>query len=157
DSLWNLSAMLDADIIQEDFKTIQRLYQAEFSRDWNLDAPLGNQNLLTAGLELYSPKNGFASYTFEHLKYSENFNGHRHKVYASLKFGNWQLFTNTSGLTSKSHSSESTFLRTFNSATYRFKKQWMGTKMAAEDNEQREIQSNQLTNLSQRFKSAEVF
>ncbi len=157
DSLWDFYAMLDADIIQEDFKTIQRLYQAEFSRDWNLDAPLGNQNLLTAGLELYNPKNGFASYTFEHLKYSENFNGHRHKVYASLKFDNWQVFTNTSVLTSKSHSSESTFLRTFNSATYRFKKQWMGTKMAAEDNEQREMESNQLTSLSQRFKSAEVF
>lgn len=157
DSLWNLSAILDADMIQKDFKTIQRLYNAEFNRNWNLDMPLGNQNLLTAGLELFNPKHGVASYKFEHLNYSENFNGNRHNVFASLKFGKWQLFTNSSILKSESDRSESTFLRTFNRVTYNFKNQWMGTKLAAEDNEQREILTDQLTVLSQRFKSAEVF
>ncbi|HEX9825703.1 MAG TPA: hypothetical protein VGA80_03820, partial [Flavobacteriaceae bacterium] len=47
DSLWSLRAFVDADIIQENFKTIQRLYYAEFNRDWNLENPLGNQNLLS--------------------------------------------------------------------------------------------------------------
>ncbi len=157
DSLWNLSAILDADVIQENFKTIQRLYDAEFSRDWNLETPIGNQNLLTAGLELFNPKKGFASYKFEHLRYSDQFNGNRHSAFASLRFGNWQVFTNTSILNSESNSSESTFLRTFNRVSYNFKKQWVGTKIAAEDNEQRNIITNQLTALSQRFKSAEVF
>lgn len=157
DSLWNLSAVLDADVIQKDFKTIQRLYNAEFNRNWNLDMPLGNQNLLTAGLELFNPKHGIASYKFEHLNYSENFNGNRHSAFASLKFARWQLFTNSSILKSESDSSESTFLRTFNRVTYNFKNQWMGTKLAAEDNEQRDILTDQLSSLSQRFKSAEVF
>jgi hypothetical protein len=157
DSLWNLSAILDADMIQKDFKTIQRLYNAEFNRDWNLDSPLGNQNLLTAGLKLFNPKNGFASYKFEHLNYSENFNGNRHSAFASLKFGKWQLFTNSSILKSESDNSESTFLRTFNRVTYNFKNQWMGTKLSAEDNEQHDLLTDQLSVLSQRFKSAEVF
>ncbi len=157
DSLWNLSAVLDADVIQKDFKTIQRLYNAEFNRNWNLDMPLGNQNLLTAGLELFNPKHGIASYKFEHLNYSENFNGNRHSAFASLKFARWQLFTNSSILKSESDSSESTFLRTFNRVTYNFKNQWMGTKLAAEDNEQRDILTDQLSSLSQRFKSVEVF
>lgn len=157
DSLWNLSAILDADMIQQDFKSIQRLYYAEFNRDWNLEMPIGNQNLLTAGLDLYHPKNGMASYKFEHLNYSENFNGNRHSAFASLKFGRWQVFTNSSILNSESDISESTFLRTFNRLTYNFKNQWLGTKLAAEDNEQREIATNQLTTLSQRFKSAEVY
>ena len=157
DSLWNVSAILDADMIQQDFKTIQRLYYAEFNRDWNLEMPLGNQNLLTAGLDLFHQKHGIASYKFEYLNYSENFNGNRHSAFASLKFDNWQVFTNSSVLRSESDVSTSTFLRTFNRFTYNFKSQWVGTKLAAEDNEQRETITNQLTALSQRYKSAEVF
>lgn len=157
DSLWNLSAILDADMVQQDFKSIQRLYYAEFNRDWNLGMPLGNQNLLTAGLDLFHSKKGVASYKFEHLNYSENFNGNRHSAFASLRFGNWQLFTNSSILNSESDISESTFLRTFNRIIYNFNNQWVGTKLAAEANEQREVLTNHLTTLSQRFKSAEVF
>ncbi|WP_027127432.1 hypothetical protein [Gelidibacter mesophilus] len=157
DSLWNLSAILDADMVQQDFKSIQRLYYAEFNRDWNLGMPLGNQNLLTAGLDLFHSKKGVASYKFEHLNYSENFNGNRHSAFASLRFGNWQLFTNSSILNSESDRAESTFLRTFNRFTYNFNTQWVGAKLAAEDNEQREVLTNQLTTLSQRFKSAEMF
>ena len=157
DSLWNLSAILDADVIQENFKTIQRLYYAEFNRDWNLDIPLGNQNLLTAGLELVHPKNGIATYKFEYLNYSENFNGNRHSALASLRLNRWNIFSNSSILNSRSDVSTSTFLRSFNRITYSFDKQWVGTRLATEDNEQREIVSDRLTLLSQRFKSYEVF
>ncbi len=157
DSLWNLLAILDADVIQQNFKTIQRLYYAEFNRDWNLDMPLGNQNLLTAGLELLHPNNGVASYKFEHLNYSENFNGNRHSALANLRFNRWNVFTNSSILNSRSDVSTSTFLRSFNRVTYSFDKQWIGTKLATEDNEQREVITDSLTALSQRFKSYELF
>lgn len=157
DSLWNLSAILDADLVQKNFKTIERLYNAEFNRDWNLDMPIGNQNLLTAGLQLVHPKNGLATYKFEHLNYSENFNGNRHSALASLQFNRWNIFTNTSILNSESDVSTSEFLRSFNRITYSFDKQWVGTKLATEDNEQRESISDSLTALSQRFKSYEVF
>lgn len=157
DSLWNISAILDADVIQENFKTIQRLYYAEFNRDWNLDMPLGNQNLLTAGFELVHPKKGVATYKFEHLNYSQNFNGNRHSALASLNLNRWNVLTNSSILNSRSDVSTSTFLRSFNRITYSFDKQWIGTKLATEDNEQREIVSDSLTPLSQSFKSYEVF
>ena len=157
DSLWNVSAFVDADVIQNNFKTIERLYYAEFNRDWNLDMPRGNQNLLTAGLELVHPKNGIATYKFEHLNYSENFNGNRHSALANLRFSRWNLFTNSSVLSTTSDISTSTFLRTFNRFTYSLDKQWIGTKLSAENNEQREKISDSLTALSQRFKSAEVF
>lgn len=157
DSLWDLSASIDTDLIQENFQTIQRLYDTEFTRNWNLDRPIGNQNLITAGLELFNPNNGFASYKFEHLNYSENFNGNRHSVFASFKLGKWQLFTNTSFLNSDSNHVQSTFLRTFNRSVYNFHQQWLGTKIAAEDNEQRDSGTDQLMAMSQRFKSAEVF
>ena len=157
DSLWNLNAYADADIINKNFRTIQRLYRAEFNRDWNLENPLGNQALLSSGLELLHPKKGIASYTFEHLNYSENFNGNRHNVLANLQLNKFNIFSNSSFLNNSSNLSASTFVRSFNRVTYNFKKQWVGTKIALEDSEQREIETNLLTNLSQRFKSYEIF
>lgn len=157
DSLWNLNAYADADIIQKDFRTIERLYRPEFARDWNLEDPLGNQNLLSSGLEFIHPENGVANYKFEHLNFSENFNGNRHNLMANLKLKRFNIYTTSSYLSNNSSASQSTFLRSFNRVVYNFKKQWVGTKLAMEDNEQRLKSNDQLTNLSQRFTSYEVF
>lgn len=110
DSLWNLNAYVDADIIQENFKTIQRLYYAEFNRDWNLEDPLGNQNLLSSGVELFHPKKGIANYKFEYLGFSENFTGNRHSLLANLNFKGLNVFTNTSITKSDNTISDSRFL-----------------------------------------------
>lgn len=157
DSLWNMNAYVDADIIQKDFRTIQRLYRPEFNRDWNLEDPLGNQALLSSGLELVHPEKGIANYKFEHLNYSENFNGNRHNVLANLRLNQFNVYTTSSYLSNNSSASQSTFLRSFNRVVYNFKKQWVGTKLAMEDNEQRLKSNDSLTNLSQRFTSYEVF
>ncbi len=157
DSLWNLNVFVDGDIIQKNFKTIQRLYYAEFNRDWNLEDPLGNQSLLTGGMELLHSKKGMANYRFEHLNFSENFNGNKHNVFANLYFNKWSIYSNSSFLDNRSSLTTSTFLRSFNRVTYSFKKQWVGTKFAMEDNEQRERATDELTNLSQRFTAYEVF
>ncbi|WP_040280505.1 hypothetical protein [Psychroserpens damuponensis] len=157
DSLWSLNVNIDADIINKNYETIQRLYRAEFNRDWNLENPLGNQALLSSGLELVHPKKGLASYQFEHLNYSENFNGNKHNVFANLQFKDINIFSNSSILNNKSSLSTSTFVRTFNRVTYNFAKQWVGTRIALEDNEQRDRETDLLTSLSQRFNSYEVF
>ena len=157
DSLWNLRAFFDADIIQKDFRTIQRLYRAEFNRDWNLENPTGNQNLLSSGLELFHPEKGIATYKFEHLGYSENFNGNRHSLLANLQLGRFNFFTNSSFLKSEGELSSSNFFRTFNRVTYSFSKQWIGARLASENNKQREISTDNLTGLSQKFSTYEVF
>ncbi len=157
DSLWNLNLYADADLIQDNYTTIQRLYRAEFNRDWNLDNPLGNQSLLSSGVELMHPKKGTASYRFEHLNYSENFNGNRHNILANLRLNRWHLFSNSSFLSNNSRVSTSTFSRSFNRVIYSFNKQWVGTRIAFEDNEQRQKETDLLTNLSQRFNSYEAF
>lgn len=157
DSLWSLKAFADADIIQEDFRTIERLYYAEFNRDWNLENPLGNQNLLSTGLELIHPEKGIATYKFEHLGYSENFNGNRHNVLANLQLGRYNIFTNSSILRSEGELSNSQFFRTFNRITYSFEKQWIGTKLAAENNQQKDANTDEFTNLSQKFTTYEMF
>ena len=157
DSLWSLRAFVDADLIQENFKTIQRLYYAEFNRDWNLENPLGNQNLLSTGFELMHPEKGIASYKFEHLGYSDSFNGNRHNVFANLQLGKFNFVSNSSVLSSGGNLSTSQFFRTFNRVTYGFTKQWVGSKLAAENNRQREVSTKNLTGLSQKFNAYEVF
>lgn len=157
DSLWNLNAYVDADLIQENFQTIQRLYYAEFNRDWNLESPLGNQSLLTSGLELVHPEKGIATYRFEHLNYSENFNGNRHNLIANLQLNRLYLTSISSLLNSRSDRSTSKFFRSYNKAVYDLGKSWVGGRFATEDNQQRIIQQDSLTNLSQRFKAYEAF
>ena len=165
DSLWNLSALVDADFIQKDFRTIQRLYRAEFNRDWNLDTSesnqgnfnFGNQFLFSSGLKLSHSKKGTASYNYEHLNYSKNFNGNRHNINANLRLGDFRIFTNSSFLNNESTINRSTFLRSFNRVLYGKNNKWAGVKFSTEDNEQRAISSDSLTNLSQKFKAYEAF
>jgi hypothetical protein len=165
DSLWNLSALVDADFIQKNFRTIQRLYRAEFNRDWNLDNTennqgnlnFGNQLLLTSGLQLSHTKKGVASYNFEYLDYAENFSGSRHNVTANLRLGDFNIFSNSSFLNSESTLNRSTFLRSFNRVVYGKGNKWTGVKFAIEDNEQTVIASDSLTPLSQNFKAYEAF
>ncbi|MGY8887176.1 MAG: hypothetical protein ACKVGT_10190, partial [Flavobacteriales bacterium] len=41
--------------INEDFRSIENLYNIEFARDWNLINPSGNQRLITAGVDVEHP------------------------------------------------------------------------------------------------------
>ncbi|WP_179375237.1 hypothetical protein [Winogradskyella wichelsiae] len=165
DSLWNLSALVDADFIQKNFNTIERLYRAEFTRDWNLDTSettdetldYGNQLLFTSGLSLSHIKKGVVTYNFEHLNYSENFIGNRHNVSANLRLGDFKIYSNSSLLNNESTINRSTFLRSFNNVTYGKNDKWTGIKFSTEDNEQRAIETDSLTELSQKFKSYEAF
>lgn len=157
DSLWNLKAFADIDYIQKNFKTIERLYTAEFNRDWNIENPLGYQQLFTTGMELSHPEKGMATYQFEHLGYSENFNGNRHVINANLRLDKFNITSYSSFLNASSNINTSTFLRSYNQITYGMKHSWLGTKLAIEDNEQKNTVTAELTPLSQKFKSYNVF
>ncbi len=166
DSLWNLEVLADATLIQENFKTIQRLNKrAEFNRDWNLEQTnvsqnavgFGDQSLLSTGIQLYHPVKGMTRYEFEHLNYSKNFNGNRHIIFANLSLNKWNIFSNSSILNANSTINTSDFVRSFNRVTYNFNKQWVGTKIALENNEQTNSATQELTPLSQKFNSYEVF
>ena len=157
DSIWSLNTFVNADYIQKNFKTIERLYNAEFNRDWNIENPLGNQQLLTTGLQLNHPKKGLVNYQFEHLGFSENFNGNRHVTNINLLFNKFSITSYSSFLNADSNINASTFLRSYNRITYGMKKSWIGTKFAIEDNEQKDISTETLTPLSQKFKSYDVF
>ncbi|NMH86952.1 hypothetical protein [Flavivirga algicola] len=165
DSLWSINMFVDGDYISRDYRNIEGLYNPEFNRDWNLEQPkgnevvssLGNQVLLNSGVGIFHPKKGTFNYQFEHLSFSDGFNGNRHIANANLLLNRLSILSSSSFLNAKSNINTSTFLRSYNRITYGMKKSWLGTKLAIEDNEQRDISSGTLTPLSQKFKSYELF
>lgn len=106
-----LNAVGTFNYIQRDFQTVQRLYNVEFNRDWNLVNPFGNQVYADGGLEYTNPDHGVARYRFEHLGYSENFEGNRQALETHLHFGNLRLRANGSSLKSEGESYDSDFIR----------------------------------------------
>ncbi|HIB47007.1 MAG TPA: hypothetical protein EYN07_10065 [Flavobacteriaceae bacterium] len=145
------------DFINEDFRTIERLYNIEFNRDWNLLNPMGDQRYLIGGFELNSPELGTAQYTFQNLDFSENFTGTRNVLNGNLRFNKLQTYTAASILNSESDSLSSNFNRLHQTAVYSLKNSWVGGKVGTEDNQVRELNNDSLSPVSQRFSEFEVF
>lgn len=145
------------DFINKDFRTVERLYNIEFNRDWNLEMPLGDQRFVTGGTSLSHPKYGGGRYEFQQLDFSENFSGVRHVISSAVRLNKLTVFANGSYLNSESDVLESKFARVNSGAVYGLKKAWLGAKFNLEDNEVKAIANDSLTPLSQRFSAYEVF
>lgn len=152
-----IEALGSLDFIQKDFRTIERLYNVEFNRDWNLVDPRGNQSFVISGVEVSHPKFGGGRYEFQNLNFSENFNGSRHLIASDLKFKKLRLTTYGSLLNSKADSISTEFFRLNNTTAYSFEKAWIGGKIALEDNRIKDEVRDSLSVISQKFSSYEVF
>lgn len=152
-----VEAFAGINYIQNDFQSIEPLYNVEFNRDWNLVNPLGNQNYIQAGINFKTLHNGSSQYRFEQLDYSENYNGTRHIITSQHQIGKLRTQLYGSYLKSESEIFDSQFSRMNASAVYDFGKVWAGTRLNLEDNQQKENETQQLTGISQRFNSYEVF
>lgn len=165
DSLWNFNAYLKTDYIQENFRSIEILYNAEFNRDWNIEQPrgsqrvgnLGTQTLINTGVNLSHKTKGSINYEFEFLNYASGFNGNRHITHINLQLNKLNILSNSSYLNAQSTINTSTFLRSHTKAVYNLSKSWAGITFSFEDNVQQEIATENLTPLSQKFLSYEGF
>jgi hypothetical protein len=148
---WQIDAFGNYQYVQENFKTIERLFNIEFNRDWNLTLFEGNQSLLVNGVDFILPEKGKLTYQFEKLDFSKSFSGSRHLVNGQFKLKNWSVFQNSSYLKSDSNYANSTFLRNQTQLRYNFKKNWIGSTLRLENNKERLVATGQLSALSQRF------
>lgn len=149
---WNTDVFANYQFIAKDFSSVERLYSIEFSRDWNLGtAAIGNQSYLISGLQMTLPEKGNLIYQFEKLDFSENFTGNRNLLNASFNLKDWKIQNLGSFLNSDAAASTSKFLRNQTQLKYHFKKNWVGTSLKLEDNQEKTKATNQFTALSQRF------
>lgn len=157
DASWHIDAIGSFNYIQDRYTSIQRIYNIEFERDWNLNNPTGSQTFITGGLTLSNPNKGQATYSFQQLDYEDSFSGSRHVIDADLNFGKLQTQVRGSFLNSTGATVDSEFLRANINAIYGFKKSWVGAKFGAEDNQQRQLVTNNLTGISQRFVNYQLY
>ncbi|RED24535.1 hypothetical protein BD847_1264 [Flavobacterium cutihirudinis] len=161
---WTLDAFANYQFVEENFKSVERLYNIEFNRDWNLNSVfLGNQSLLVTGLnfDLFSKKEttntGLFTYQLEKLDFTESYSGTRHTTTAFFKLKNWTIENQGSFLNSDATASTSKFIRNQTRTKYHFGKNWVGASMQLEDNQEKDKITNQFSALSQRFSEYGAF
>jgi len=162
---WTLDAFANYQFVQEDFRSVERLYNIEFNRDWNLSTTtlLGNQSLLVTGLnfDLFSKKEttniGLFTYQFEKLDYTKSYSGARHTATAFFKLNKWTIENQGSFLNSDATTSTSKFIRNLAKTKYHFGKNWVGGSVQIEDNQEKDKVTNEFSALSQRFSEYGVF
>lgn len=161
---WTLDGFANYQFVQEDFRSVERLYTIEFNRDWNLNTTLfGNQSLLVTGLNfnLFAKKEtanvGLFTYQFEKLDYTESYSGARHTTTAFFKLKKWTIENQGSFLNSDATTSTSKFIRNQARTKYHFGKNWIGASFQVEDNQEKDKVTNQFSALSQRFSEYGAF
>ncbi|MEM7186292.1 MAG: hypothetical protein AAF466_06505 [Bacteroidota bacterium] len=145
------------DYIAKDFRNIERIFNIEFNRDWNLEMPMGDQRYLITGASVSHPKLGGGTYQFQNLNFSENFSGNRHMISSNVRIKKLNLIASASLLDTESDLAESNFNRVNTAAIYGFEKAWVGAKFSSEDNQIKAIANDSLSPISQRFNAYEVF
>ena len=159
-SKWELDAFANYQFIQKDFRTIERLFNIEFNRDWNLTNIIttdGDQSYLVAGATFRLPQKGQLNYQVEKLDFSNAFNGTRHVVDGLFNLKQLLVQNRGSWLQSDSDYSTSTFVRNEALAKYHFSKNWVGGTVRLEDNREKIKATQQFTTLSQRFSEFGAF
>jgi hypothetical protein len=161
---WTIDAFASYQFIQKNFRSVERLYSIEFDRDWNLGrTAIGNQSLLVSGVHFeLNPKantqnNGLLNYQFEKLDFSESFSGSRHRIDGAFKFRNWTVQNQGSFLKSDGIESASKFYRNQTQTRFHFSKNWIGSSLRLEDNQEKIKTTNQFSMLSQRFTEYSFF
>jgi hypothetical protein len=161
---WNVDAFANYQFVQKDFRSVERLYTIEFDRDWNLGTTvIGNQSFLVSGLNFIlnekeaTQNRGLLTYQFEKLDLSESFSGSRHILNGLLRLKNWTIQNQGSFLNSDGIVSSSKFIRNQTQTRYHFNKNWIGSSLRLEDNQEKNKTTNQFSPLSQRFTEYSFF
>lgn len=152
-----VAAVGSFDYVNQDFRNIERIYNIEFNRDWNLENPTGDQRFITGGAEVLKNKLGSANYRFQNLNFTDNYDGTRHEIATNLNFDKLRITGQSSYLDSESDLKATKFFRGNAIAAYSFPKSWIGAKTGFENNEVKTISKDSLTPLSIKYNAYEVF
>jgi len=142
---WELKSNFDIDYIGTNFKSVERLQDIEFNRDWNILNLTGSQQLITTGLQLFNKKNSSINYEFENLKLGNGFTGNKHTLFGNIIHKKLAIRFNGSILSNTSEIEKGTFSRYAITSIYNTSKSWVGINFNGEKNEQTSL----LTQLSQ--------
>lgn len=154
---FTFNAFTNVNYVQENFKPIERLYNIEFNRDWNVLTPTGNQSLIIGGVDFFKNKSDSikwlvnGKYQFEKLDYAHHFSGSKQVFQALVKNKNVLVQTQGSYMKSSGELNDSDFFRNRTITKYHYKQNYIGGSFRHENNKEFNTTSQSLTNISQRF------
>ncbi|MDG1804566.1 hypothetical protein [Flavicella sp.] len=157
DKKWLVKSNIDFDYLQQNFTSIQRIYNVEFNRDWNLVNRTGTQEFLQSELLISNKKNSEFSYKFESLKFQNSFTGHKHKFRGGIRTKNTTINAKASLLENEGTTQKGSFLKAAALFKQYFKKTWIGGILDTENNEQTNISTQKLDLTSQKYFSYGAF
>ncbi|MDP5078135.1 MAG: hypothetical protein NWQ19_08570 [Nonlabens sp.] len=157
DSLSSLKLRVDTDYIQTDFRNVERVYNIEFSRDWNLVNTNADQLFTTLGLQYVRDSTLQLSYNFQYLEFQDTYAGNKHVVAGNYTSDGWRSRFRGSVLNTSGSVLKSQFTRANAAVEKRFAKNYVGTRLDHEDNQQRDAVTDAFTPLSQKFTSYEFY
>lgn len=163
---WNIDAFANYQAVQANFKPIERINSIEFYRDWNVNSviTLGNQSLLATGFNFNliptkkdSTTVANITYTFERLALSNTYSGVKNNLDANFEFKKWTIKNGGSYLKSDDIDNNSTFFRNLSQVRYHHKKNWIGSTIQFENNQEKNKTTQQFSLLSQRFSEYGIY
>lgn len=153
---WELKSNLKFDFINEHFKSVERIQNIEFNRDWNIENINGDQKLLSSSLQLKNQNNNTFNYLFENLEFGNSFSGNKHHLLGKIHQKDISITFNTSLLNSETSIEKGIFSRYSIISKHSLQKSWYGVQLRGENNKRVEISSNLPSKLSHKFNEYEA-
>lgn len=157
DKTYSLNSTLQYEQVHKDFRTVERFRGVEFYRNWNLIDPKGHQKMVTGALTLRRDSILQATYTFNQLEFTENFNGTKHSIFAKYKNNRTLVRADGSFLKNDNLLSNADFSRFNVMAEKHFSKSWLGAKTQYENNTIHDKQTDSLSTLSHKFTEIKAY
>ncbi len=161
DKKWKLSSDVDYEYFSENFRSVERIRNVEFSRDWNIISNRTDerqkQQYLLGGLQFSNDSLGHIFYNYENLILGDDYKGNRHNLLADLHFADTQIFVNASTMNNENGLEDNSFDRLYSGISQQISKFWIGAKYNYEKNLIRDSNSMELDLLSHKFSEIEGF
>jgi len=161
DKKWKLNSDVDYEYFSENFRSVERIRNVEFSRDWNIISTGLNTNqkqqYIQGGLNFRNDSLGFIRYNYENLSLGDNYKGDRHSLLADFQVNNTNFHVDGSMLKNENGLEDNTFERLYTGVTQQISKFWIGGKFNYEKNLRRRSDNNELDILSHRFAEIEGY
>jgi len=154
---WELRSDFKFDFIDKDFKTVERIQNIEFERDWNIQRTYGDQQLISGELTFNSQNSNSVNYKYSNLKFGDYYQGSNHHLSGIFIEKNWILNFNGSFLNNNSILEEGGFLRYYINSKYNLKKGWVGATINAEKKAQTNTETKEFIPLSHKFNEYEAY
>lgn len=143
---------------QKKFNTIERYRNAEFNRDWNLTAPVNNnEHYLQTSIGLLNLNKKKIAYSFEHLNYGMLYTGIRSSMLSDINFKLFNLKTNAAILNNKTNLNKSQFYKHKITLSRSLWRVVLGVHHDFENNQINSLKYDSLLINSKKYSVAEVF